>query len=614
MRIHCLYNVESGTRFSSNPRIIFMSRPAESANRHDRGISLATSASGLAESTLSIGELASLSKFPSPPEGIPTTGLQSAFEISSPPGNASNSSSPVTPTGSNFRMPLAGNGASKRHGSPAGSTRSKRSYTSNQPSPLLQRTFAHNDYAPVPPLNPSRHKAMQSTASSKGEWHEGSSEVVVDDVEDRLLPTSFITGLLSSAEDSISVSESTRADARKHYPPSYLTSGNSSITSEMAYFPPGIRTPQPDIVQTNLHHLPTLQPHNPEHSRSTQPSPSFLALDPEARSVAGSIGMFDGNEGGSIIRTASMTRKLGARGASVVGVAPATLRKVSRSALGSPSNNASATSLVGTKNHSARSTLVTSDETGGQRLTIPDFNVPTTAIYSPAQQSSIGIRNSSRTQTTNRQSTMSLMSSFIPRFSIISSGTRRESRPIQQTLSSWFGLKPLPRLPVHPNIPTAVEAEHRKADEALPLPELVDRADALSGMLEKGQFPHISVNSTSSPNQAVQGLKRHDPTDITPWESLSAKDKGTVGNSPDTLAQSWKGEPADTNDQVDRSLLGRPKRVPMTRRQQMVAIGAFLLSLLALIVGLSVGLTLKPKHKLADCPGNFTGNACNLGR
>lgn len=447
--------------------------------------------------------------------------------------------------------------------------------------------------------------------SNKEEWHEGSSEIIVDDAEDRMLSTSFITELLSSAEDSASVIDGTRTGSQKHYPPSYVTTDARSATSEMTYPPPEIRTPQPDF---GPHRTSPSQPQYPNYSQASRPVPSFLTLDPDTRSVAGSIGTFDGNDlqGGSVIRTASMTRKLGARGASVVGVAPATLQKVSLSTRGSPSNNASVSSHEGKRHDSTHSTFVPSDEAAGQRLTIPDFHIPTTAFYSPAQQSSIDMRPNSRTQTTKRQSAMSLMSSFIPRFSAIPSGTRRESRSIPQAVGGWFKSKPLPRLPVHTNMTIAVEAEHRKADEALPLPELVDRADTLSGMLEKGRYPHTSIISMPIPNRAAT------PCIVTPWEAFPGddrKDNGIIGDSPGTLTQSWKGKSGDASVQDQWPVLDNHnmKRVLVTRRQ-MIAIGLLLMLLLGLIIGLSVGLTLKTKHNLPDCPGNFTGNACNLGK
>ena len=309
-----------------------------------------------------------------------------------------------------------------------------------------------------------------------------------------------------------------------------------------------------------------------------------------------------------------MAKKLGARGASVVGLAPATLQQVSVSTRGSLSNNTFTTSQGNDSTHSMLDGY-------GQGLTVPDYHIGSTSIlYSPAQQSSVGVRNSgvrssAQTQAVKRQSAMSLMSSFIPRFSTASPGPRTERQSIQQTVSSWFRLKPLPRLPVHPNMTIAAEGQHRKADEALPLPELVSRADELSGMLEKGHYPHTSVTTTSTSTRVLYGSHQNVPVVM---ETFS-RDDGTIPGTTASftgLITRRKREADDGGDRKQWSVaLDSPKvkRLPMTKKQWMVTIGALLLVPLTLILGIGLGLGLKKKHKSADCPGNFTGNACNLG-
>jgi len=79
-------------------------------------------------------------------------------------------------------------------------------------------------------------------------------------------------------------------------------------------------------------------------------------------------------------------------------------------------------------------------------------------------------------------------------------------------------MKTSPRLPAHPDMPIAAEEEHRKIEDGLPLPELVNRAEALQGMLEKGHHPHHSFISASTVSKGSDDVDQELPIASAPLE------------------------------------------------------------------------------------------------
>ncbi|PPQ64410.1 hypothetical protein CVT26_002117 [Gymnopilus dilepis] len=182
-----------------------MSQPTEqtpgSANlnvRHVSRVSLDTNASGIAESTISLG----LSRFPEPPSSIPSTPLRSNFDSSSP--------SKVTPP--NF-PPISPLRKLPQPDKPSNPPTSFSRFTHRSPSFQPPRSNT------IPPSGPP-----ESTATSF-DWRDGSSNIDVDADEDRLLPTSFITSLLQENKE-----------IRKNNRASYTSDAFSGI-SEMTYPP-----------------------------------------------------------------------------------------------------------------------------------------------------------------------------------------------------------------------------------------------------------------------------------------------------------------------------------------------------------------------------------------
>ena len=569
---------------------------------HRRENSLITNASGLAESTLSNGDATSLSHFPTPPEEIPVTSLRSELGSASPARSAFGLPPPVTPASREFRAPSLG----RRQPSSAGNHTEAASQVSHLKSKRRR--------------GPVKKLRLRSGILENEEWHEGSSKIVVDDEEERMLSTSFITNLLSSTEDMTSIGSHSRSPSKK-YTQSFAASDGASAISEMTYPPPTgiIRTQSPYVAPGVVaSHLSPLKQQPQSTATTPEPPGSFLALDEDGRSLVGSIATYDGNDlqGGSIIRTASMTRKLGARGASVVGFAPATLHRVSNT----PPNEASSSTYVsGHESLYSMPIPKEEEEEKGQRLTIPAHfeHRPISTPYSPAQSSSVGVRNSGRASGTVRYSHSTR--SQKGRFSGFAS--RLSAMP---SIGGWFGQKPLPRIPINTNLTIVAEADHRKEENALPLPELVYRAGALEGMLEKGYHPHRSLNSTITTDYWGNGK---DQVGIVaaaaPWEAQIKHnmDGAATVSSVTGFFTRTRNRSRHLNHQernVGQPVSPKFRHKPVTKQQQIlvaVAICVLFIFSTALGVGLGVGLG-KKKHEfpaLPSCSGNMTGKSCNLG-
>lgn len=167
--------VEPATPTSSNPR-------------HRACHSLTTNASGIADSTLSSGTVdalySQLGHFPPPPSELPT---------------------PTTPRSNVFLIPVAPLKLPQRalHSDVPGELPQQ---SQSQPPPI--------HYPPEEPVQPDdlvpplRRRPSLTTYATNGtvgslspfDWHEGSSSIDVDSNDDRMLPTSFITSLISSSE------------------------------------------------------------------------------------------------------------------------------------------------------------------------------------------------------------------------------------------------------------------------------------------------------------------------------------------------------------------------------------------------------------------------------
>ena len=162
--------------------------PTSPASRHRPGRSITTNASGIADSTISYGTVDALqyqlSHFPPPPTEIPT---------------------PTTPHFPRFVVPVAPLKLPQRDPHPNVPNES-----SQQPqlqSPPIHY-FSEESVQTSSAVRPLRRQPSFKTYATTGtlgtispfDWHEGSSSIDVDPRDDRMLPTSFITSLMSSSE------------------------------------------------------------------------------------------------------------------------------------------------------------------------------------------------------------------------------------------------------------------------------------------------------------------------------------------------------------------------------------------------------------------------------
>ena len=171
--------------------------------------------------------------------------------------------------------------------------------------------------------------------------------------------------------------------------------------------------------------------------------------------------------------------------------------------------------------------------------------------------------------------------------SLISSVGLRTARAARATMG-WMRVKPLPPIPTIPQTSVYQEQEHRRMEGAVPLPQLADRADRLVVMLDSGHRPHSSI---IRPNSRFSSDKA----------SLTSSQRLQGANSDKYLpegARKFKIFPKLT---INRS--GKIK----------LFIGASVLALLVLI-GIIVGVVVGHRHgQSMSCSANRTGNTCSLG-
>lgn len=163
--------------------------PTTATYRHRPALSLTTNASGIADSTISYGTVdalhSQLGHFPPPPSEVPT---------------------PTTPKFHTFLTPIAPLNLLQRNPHP------------DVPSESSQRQSPQHPpihYPPEEQIPPTvappqlRRKSSFKTYATSGtvgslspfDWHDGSSSIDVYPHDDRMLPTSFITSLMSSSEN-----------------------------------------------------------------------------------------------------------------------------------------------------------------------------------------------------------------------------------------------------------------------------------------------------------------------------------------------------------------------------------------------------------------------------
>ncbi|KAF8273917.1 hypothetical protein EI94DRAFT_1769098 [Lactarius quietus] len=588
--------------------------PTTSApSQHRQRASLITSASGIADSTISFNTYATgitdgslcLSQFPPPPVDLPITPIsdrflpspaRSTFTISpphfSPPSTERGHSSPARST---FTV------ASRRSVGPALPSPAQSTFTTiapapvalcgrmtsavHQPSGLTREVIdegsppVHNSDRPQHPgprmRSPSPTSLVGARKLSPYDWHEGSSIISVDPNEERMLSTSFITGLLSSAAsvNASSVSHVTR-------PPYQADTG--SLVSEM-FYPPPSRYRESGVGSSRF--PPGSYPFAPP---SEGPDSHFNG---ENDTIASYDGYSDVVQPGS-----ALTRKV-----SVVGMAQATLRhapsatSVPESIHQRSQDTYSSTSPLNPHPPSTFWTdgVRTSDVQDVQPL------IGTLRPLTPATLLTVSTKLSTKRQ--RRVSTLSTRTVKSHVSSLISSAGQRSARAAHAMIE-WMRIKPLPPVPTIPDFSLYQEQEHRRLEGSVPLPLLVERADLLNAMLDSGRLPDDSTRPFSKlasekaapPQVFASGLR------VT---SGGRRVQSTTFSSGRELENPYGSAKANSKWFFKRPI--NPNKIKLF-------VGIFVLALLALI-GIIVGVTVGRKRThSSSCPTNRTGNACNL--
>jgi hypothetical protein len=157
-------------------------------------------------------------------------------------------------------------------------------------------------------------------------------------------------------------------------------------------------------------------------------------------------------------------------------------------------------------------------------------------------------------------------------------------------------LKPLPPVPLIPDIPFAEQQAHQQMEMSQPLPELIHRASALRAMLENGTRPHSSDGS---------------------FQVLSLRD---------TYYNDIAGEPGCVEQEVrDLSRSGRKTSeypwyqkfwrwyISGRRTREKICLTVFGVVMLLVVVALVVSqLVRKRKPVQSQCQGATVGNTCNI--
>ncbi|KAJ3777992.1 hypothetical protein FB446DRAFT_680110 [Lentinula raphanica] len=523
------------------------------AQRHLTSGSIDTNASGLADSTISYAGSLHLGRFPAPPLSIPTTPVTSDYSPSSTGSGFTyhtGSTAPLNPRRkqSNATTPASSSTGPKHRPLPsiksnisAGSNKSAAGFVHSQPSSPRSRTISPYD------------------------WHEGASSIDVDAAEDRLLPTNFITSLL-----------------RENSPPSSarrtsISSDAYSGFSEMTY-PPVMRYPGPSERPPPLPIYPAPQSprtHPSLRPQGARPPPTAFSPIPEAANHVSddSDTLASNSEFTTVIRSASISRGLSVAGASVVGMAPATLHRYSS---GSPTE--------------VRVSSAPSDDRTLSYGPFTQFSSyhESAAIPSSSLQATFHRDNARRTD--SRQSIHSTRS-FVP--SVISR-ISETGRLIARSMP--WKRKPLPPVPTIPHIPIAVENQSRLEDALTPLPELAARADMLNGLLEKGYHPHHSVDTYYG------GLPKEG--------SRSSEYSGSDG-----YVHVQDGRRNTRSEPPYQQNTSKPATAPNpNKKRYLIALAVFVVVAAAAIgAGVGVSVSHKSSASLPVCTSsNTTGVSCDL--
>jgi hypothetical protein len=225
---------------------------------------------------------------------------------------------------------------------------------------------------------------------------------------------------------------------------------------------------------------------------------------------------------------------------------------------------------------------------------------------------------SSRQSVASNKSTKSYVSSLITR---IAAGTSRSAR---QALP-WMR-KPLPPVPRLPNMTIAAEQQHQRVEANMGLPELAERAAALSTMLDHGRRPHESIGSTHVWNQSqtMGGMMVTANAQDTLWrlqQEGDIRNTGTEVHRGHTRTYSRSRKKKFGNIQfLSSSSPDHPKATGVgglpSKKKRCWIIGTIVAIIfgVGIAVGVVVGVTRQKGGDKYNCSGNLTGTSCSLGK
>jgi hypothetical protein len=581
--------------------------PTASTPRHRTHPSLITSASGVADSTISFNTYATgvtegslcLSQFPPPPMTLPSSPsvdasfpspARSTFTLTAPPRVYPNINQGLpSPTWSTFTATTHTNRSASpnvRPGlvldrdlpSPALSTFTINSPGSVSGTPLLpyarilpdDNSPSHGLGKPGRPQNSDPRAGSQSPTSllmagklSPYDWHEGSSIISVDPAEERMLSTSLITGLLSSNTPD----KSSPGDGSPHgLPPS------QADVSEMSYHPFPLRHNEPVAGSTRF--FPSLQP-------STTPGEG---PDSRINGENDTMASYSFDEHANVVQFAHGPT----RNVTVVGMAPAAFRHTASEASVSeslhPQSQVTHGSTAPLNPHPP--SAFSSDKM--QPTSFPFIGTPQRLTPErPVSPDFTSGRSSVKHRRVSAHSSRTVRSHVS---SLISAVGQRTARAARATMG-WMQVKPLPPIPTIAHTSLYQEQEHRRMEGAVPLPQLAERADRLAAILDSGHLPHDSIMRSS-------------------YGFGSDKDSPTIGRRHQG-ANYDKSQPKGPHSPLkSKSHLKRP----ISRSEKIkLFVGASVLALLILI-GIVVGVEVGHRHAHSlSCSANRTGNTCSLG-
>ena len=483
-----------------------------STSRHRPGFSITTTASGIADSTISYGTVdalhSQLGHFPPPPSEVPT---------------------PTTPRSIGFLIPVPPLRLPQRDPHPDHPAESSRRPL--PPHPPVH--FPPKEPAPQDgtPLQVRRQPSFTTYATngtvgslSPFDWHEGSSSIDIDPPDDRVLPTSFITSLISASDHGSP--RSNTASMSPHQNPAQLFSGGNNL----------------DTISSISDA--TYPPHNyPPPHRTIPPGAAYL--ESSGRSTkTNSIGT----------RTSDMDHSGPSVGSHMPFVNP--LNKYGP----------------------------IEEDMMGELRARGESSKHTFGAY-PNKQA-FGVRRQSLIST---RTTKSYVSSLISKLSRVAS----KKRPIS---------KPLPPVP---SIPGQLQSsDYRKFEDLMPLPQLASRAEVLSKMLARGRRPDSNY-SPSTPSPILGVDVRPSPTSHTlesprpNWPTI-----------PEASAYTYRlEEKVATSNRP----LGFWDRLITKFGKRRITMTLIVIATLLIVLAVLLGVLLRKKSALPDCPTGKTGTDCDIG-